>query len=171
MAMQKSLFGAFVDKYFGAVIQKVTERYNGKKELPGYLYEQMLDQEYSADLTWSSTELNNSVVAADVVSMDSSLPLKRRGTIRTASGLIPKIGIKKQMKEKAISDVTVMASKGQKAESIAAKILNRPSPRVLSSWTARTMTVPEFAQASDTRTRTLSTRSPRAGTMLTPPLR
>lgn len=130
MAMQKSLFGAFVDKYFGAVIQKVTERYNGKKELPGYLYEQMLDQEYSADLTWSSTELNNSVVAADVVSMDSSLPLKRRGTIRTASGLIPKIGIKKQMKEKAISDVTVMASKGQKAESIAAKILNNV-PKVI----------------------------------------
>lgn len=129
--MQKSMFSSFVDKFFGGVIGKLTELYNGKKEQPTYLYEEMLDEEYSADLTWNSTELNHSIVAADVVSMDSSLPLKRRDTIRTASGDIPKIGIKRQMREKAISDITVMSAKGQTAAQIAAKILDNV-PKVIS---------------------------------------
>lgn len=130
MAMQTSLFGAFVEKFFGSVVGKLTEKYNDQKELPKYLYERMLNKEYSADLTWTTTELNNSVVAADVVSMDSSLPLKKRGTIRAASGDIPKIGIKRQMREKAISDVLVMQSKGLKEADVAAKILNNV-PKVI----------------------------------------
>ncbi len=129
MAMQKSLFASFVAA-FAPMVTKWTEKFNNQKELPGYLYEQLLDEEYSADLTWSSAELNNSVVAADVVSMDASLPLKRRGTIRIASGDIPKIGIKKQMKEKAISDITVMAAKGQDKKAIAAKIFDNV-PKVI----------------------------------------
>jgi hypothetical protein len=124
MSMQTSMFAAYVDAFFKKTVGKVTEYFNGKKEESGFLYEQMLDEEYSADLTWNSTSLNHSIVAADVVSMDSSLPLKKRGTIRTASGDIAKIGIKFMMKEKTISDVTVMRSKGQKASDIAAKILN-----------------------------------------------
>ena len=124
MSMQRSMFAAYVDAFFKKTVGKVTEFFNGKKEESPYLYEQMLDEEYSADLTWNSTSLNHSIVAADVVSMDSSLPLKKRGTIRTASGDIAKIGIKFMMKEKTISDVTVMRSKGQKASDIAAKILN-----------------------------------------------
>lgn len=130
MAMQTSLFGAFIEKFFGSVVGKLTETFNGQKKLSPYLYERMLDEEYSADLTWTSTEMNNSVVAADVVSMDSALPLKKRGTIRSASGDIPKIGIKRQMREKAISDVLVMQSKGLKASEIAAKVLNNV-PRVI----------------------------------------
>lgn len=136
MSMQTSMFADWVNKFFGSVVGKLTELYNGKKAESGYLYEQMLDEEYSADLTWSSTELNNSIVAADVVSMDSSLPLKRRGTIRTASGDIPKIGIKKQLKEKAISDVAVMRAKGQSASDIAAKILNNV-PKVIAGVKVR----------------------------------
>lgn len=124
MSMQKSMFGSYITKFFGSVVGKLTELYNGRKTESPYLYERMLDEEYSADLTWNTTELNNSVVAADVVSMDSSLPLKKRGTIRTASGDIPKLGIKKQMREKAISDVAVMQAKGLAAADIASKILN-----------------------------------------------
>lgn len=124
MSMQTSMFGSFITKFFGSVVGKLTELYNGKKTESPYLYERMLDEEYSADLTWNTSELNNSVVAADVVSMDSSLPLKKRGTIRTASGDIPKLGIKKQMREKAISDVAVMQAKGVQAADIASKILN-----------------------------------------------
>lgn len=124
MSMTTSMFAAYVDAFFKKTVGKVTEYYNGKKSESGYLYEEMLDKEYSADLTWNSTSLNHSVVAADVVAMDSSLPLKKRGTIRTASGDIAKIGIKYQMKEKTISDVEVMRAKGQKPAEIAAKILN-----------------------------------------------
>lgn len=122
--MNKSIFAQFVDAFFKKTVGKVTELYNGKKTESPYLYESMLDEEYTTDLTWSSTTVNDSIVAADVVSMDSSLPLKTRGTIRNASGDVPKIGVKYQLKEKDLSDITVMRNKGQKASEIAAKILN-----------------------------------------------
>lgn len=131
MSMQTSMFGSFITKFFGSVVGKLTELFNGRKEQSPYLYERMLDEEYSADLTWNTSEFDNSIVAADVVSMDSSLPLKKRGTIRTASGDIPKLGIKKQMREKAISDVAVMQAKGVQASDIASKILNNV-PKVIS---------------------------------------
>lgn len=124
MAMQPSIFRAYIDKYFKQTIGKITELFNNRKTEEKFLHETMLDEEYSADLTWNSTSLNHSVVAADVVSMNSSLPLKKRGTIRTASGDIAKVGMKLRMDEKAISDISVMRAKGQKEAQIAGKLLN-----------------------------------------------
>lgn len=74
--MNPSLFIEYIDKYFRLVIGKITEKINGKKTEERLPHKTMLTEEYSADLTWGSTELNTSVVAADVVAMDSSLPLK-----------------------------------------------------------------------------------------------
>ncbi len=51
MSMQKSMFAAYVDAFFKKTVGKVTEFFNGKKEESPYLYEQMLDEEDSADLT------------------------------------------------------------------------------------------------------------------------
>ncbi len=124
MSMTTSMFASYVNKYFKGIVGKFTELYNDKKNEPTFMYEEMLDKEYSADLTWNSSSLNHSIVAADVVSMDSSLPLKKRGTIRTASGDIAKLGIKYQLNEKSISDINVMAAKGQREAEIARKILN-----------------------------------------------
>lgn len=76
--MYPSLFIEFIDKYFRLVIGKITEKINGKKAEEQLLHKTMLTEEYSADLTWGSTELSTSIVAADVVAMDSSLPLKKR---------------------------------------------------------------------------------------------
>lgn len=121
--MTTSMFISFIDKYFKKTIGKLTEKWNDRKNAPSFMFEDMLDEEYTADLTWNTAELNHSIVAADVVSMDSSLPLKKRGSLRTASGDIAKIGIKYQMKEKQISDIQVMRAKGEKEAQIAAKIL------------------------------------------------
>ena len=124
MSMQTSMFAQYIDKYFKGIVGKVTELWNGRKDEPDFLYEEMLDKEYSSDLTWNSASMNHSIVAADVVSMDSSLPLKKRGTLRLAAGDIAKIGIKYKLNEKSISDIQVMAAKGQKEADIARKILN-----------------------------------------------
>lgn len=130
MSKQTTMFGAYIDKFFKGVIDRVTERWNGKKNEPTLMFKSMLREEYSADLTWTSSSLNHSIVAADVVSMDSSLPLKKRGTLRIASGEIAKIGIKYALKEKEISDINVMRAKGQTSAQIAAKILINV-PRVI----------------------------------------
>ena len=130
MSKQTTMFAAYIDKFFKGVIDKVTERWNDKKNEPTLMFKTMLREEYSADLTWTASTLNHSIVAADVVSMDSSLPLKKRPTLRIASGEITKIGIKYALKEKEISDVNVMRAKGQTPAQIAAKILNNV-PRVI----------------------------------------
>lgn len=124
MAQNKSIFAAYVDKFFKGAIGRFTELFNGKREEQTYLYTSMLTEEYTTDLTWNATSLNNSIVAADVVSMDSSLPLKKRSTISHASGDIAKIGIKKKLNEKNISDIMVMQAKGQREADIARRILN-----------------------------------------------
>lgn len=130
MAQNTSLFSAYVDKFFKGFIGKFTELFNGKKEEPTYLYTSMLTEEYSPDLTWNATSLNNSIVAADVVAMDSPLPLKKRGVISRASGEVAKLGIKKSLKEKEISDIMVMQAKGQQEADIARRVLNNV-PKVI----------------------------------------
>ena len=130
MAQNTSIFSAYVDKFFKGFIGRFTELWNGKKQEPDYLYMSMLTEEYTPDLTWNSTSLNNSIVAADVVTMDSPLPLKKRGTLSRASGEVAKLGIKKALKEKEISDIMVMESKGQQEADIARRILNNV-PKVI----------------------------------------
>ena len=122
--MNPSLFIEYIDKYFRLVIGKITEKINGKKAEEQLLHKTMLTEEYSADLTWGSTELNTSIVAADVVALDSTLPLKRRDKISNASGVIPKLGIKFRKGEKAISDINVMRARGADEATIAGKIFD-----------------------------------------------
>ena len=130
MAQNTSIFAAYVDKFFKGFVGRFTELFNGKREEPTYLYTTMLNEEYTPDLTWNSTSLNNSIVAADVVSMDSSLPLKKRSTISRASGDVAKLGMKLMLKEKQISDIMVMQSKGQQEADIARRVLDNV-PKVI----------------------------------------
>ena len=122
--MNTSLFADIIAKYFRGVVGKYTEKENGENKEPKMYHTDMLTQEYSADLTWNSTQLNQTIVAADVVAMDSSLPLKKRDTLSHASGVIPKIGLKFRMGEKAISDLNIMKSKGATEAEVARKLLS-----------------------------------------------
>ena len=122
--MIASLFSDLINKYFAAVVGKVYDRYNGENAEPTMLHKTMLTEEYSADLTWGSTDFNNSIVAADVVALESSLPLKKRDVITTAAGQIPKLGLKYERGEKFITDVNVMRAKGVNEAQVAAKILD-----------------------------------------------
>ncbi len=136
MAKQVTLFPEFVEKYFGKVIGKITEKYNGEKKKQELLYKTMLTEEYSADLSWGATELNNVIVAADVVAMDASIPLKKRGSLATASGKLSKIALKFRKGEKDISDLNVAKARGTDEATIAAKVLN-DVPRVVDGADAR----------------------------------
>lgn len=122
--MQASLFTEIVEKYFRLVIGKITEKFNGKKDEEPLLHKTMLTEEYSADLNWGATELNHSIVAADVVSLDSSLPLKKRGKIGNATGTIAKLGVKFRKSEKQITDVNVMRARGADEATVVSKIFD-----------------------------------------------
>ena len=122
--MDKSMFQGFVDKYFTPLVGKVTERYNDATKEPQLLFKQWLTEEYSVDLNWGATTLNHSIVAADVVTLESPLPLKSRSVITNASGKLPKIGMQMRKGEQLITDINIMMAKGAQEAQIAAKIFD-----------------------------------------------
>lgn len=120
--MNETLFIQYVNKYFKGISKKITETINGEKEAPKYLHTQMLTPEYSADLKWGSDAIDGAVVMADVVAMDSPLSLKRRDSISSATGDIPKLGMKLAKGEKLITDMQIMAARGATEAQIIAKL-------------------------------------------------
>ena len=134
--MNFSLFAEIVEKYFRLVIGKITEKYNDRNNESELLFKTMLTEEYSADLNWGSTELNHSIVAADVVALDSSLPLKKRGAITNATGTLPKIGIKYRKGEKQITDINTIIARGADEQTVASKVFD-DAPKVIKAIDVR----------------------------------
>lgn len=128
--MNKSIFAQLVDKWFAPIVSKVTETINGRAKEEQLLHKTMLDEEYSPDLKWESTELQGSVVAAEVVSLDSKLPLKKRDAMRNAAGRIPKLGLKFRKDENDITQLNIMMATGASQDAIARKLMN-DVPRVI----------------------------------------
>lgn len=123
--MRESLFIKIVDKWFGVITTKVTEFINGKKgEEPQYLHEQMLSEEFTPTLKWDAVSLNSTRVAADIVSMDSPLPLIKRDSFEKAGGEIPKIGVMLQKNESQIKEIQIMMATGSTEAQIVAKIFD-----------------------------------------------
>lgn len=122
--MIASLFKEYVDKYFARVVGKIVEKFNGKSAEPSMMHKTMLTEEYSADLKWGSTEINHSVVCADVVALDSPLPLKKRSTISNASGTLPKMGVKYRKGEQLISDINVAKARNADEATVVAKVFD-----------------------------------------------
>ena len=119
--MNQSLFVQFL-AYFKAIAKTIEEKVNGKKTELTYLYKEMLTEELSVDLQWKSLTVNSNIVAADIVALDSSLPLKKRDSFGTASGDIPKLGMKLQLSEKQMSDIDVLKARNVETSVLVDKI-------------------------------------------------
>ena len=117
--MEKSLFPKWVEKYFTIFSQKVVEKLNGSKLPLRYFHRDMLTKEFSPTLKWGSLSVNGNVVSADVVAMDSSLPLKKRDSLRKADGDIPKLGMKLYLNETTMNELNILlATQGSEKEII-----------------------------------------------------
>jgi len=121
--MNQSLFVQFI-AYFSALAKTIEEKVNGKKTELTYLYKEMLTEELSVDLQWKSLTVNSNIVAADIVALDSSLPLKKRDSFGTASGDIPKTGLKLQLSEKQMSDLDVLKARNVETAVLVDKIFD-----------------------------------------------
>ena len=121
--MEKSLYFEAVQKYFPKLVISVVEKLNEKnqKTLP-YLYKDLLTSSYSADGRWASIIASYTRVAADVVALDSELPLKSRDSIEKVSGDIPKMGMKLYLTEKQMKDIDAMIALGLPEQEILRKI-------------------------------------------------
>lgn len=111
--MNKSFYAEYADKYFGNLVLSIVERLNEKRtNALTYLYRDMLVPTFSADGTWQSIIADYTRVAADVVALDSELPLKSRDSIEVAHGYLPKLGMKLFLTEKQMDDLDTMLAKG-----------------------------------------------------------
>lgn len=119
--MNQSLFVQFI-AYFKAIAKTIEEKVNGKKTELAYLYKEMLTEELSVDLQWKSLTVNSNIVAADIVALDSALPLKKRDSFGTASGDIPKLGMKLQLTEKQMTDIDVLKARNVETAVLVDKI-------------------------------------------------
>ena len=123
--MEKSLYFEIVQKYFPQLVTSIVERLNEKRvNQLSYLFKERLIPTFSADGRWASVLAEYNRVAADVVALDSELPLKSRDAIETASGEIPKLGMKLYLTEKQMKDIDSMIAQGLPVNQILNKIFN-----------------------------------------------
>lgn len=130
--MEQSLFFQYVQKYFPQLVISIVEKLNDKAQntLP-YLYKDLLGVEFSVDGRWESIYGEYNRVAADVVAMDSPLPLKKRDSAARANGNLPKLGMELFLNEKQMSDIDAMIAQGIDMKTIVQKIFE-DTPRVIS---------------------------------------
>ncbi len=118
--MEQSLFKKYIDQFMPKITSLI-EKINGKRknELT-YLHKDttILRRVYSPDNKWEADTVNTTYVAADFVALDSRLPIKERGSIGTANGKLPKIGMSKVLKESDITSLNVMEAQGGNAAEI-----------------------------------------------------
>ena len=129
--MEQSLYFDYIQKYFPRLVLGVSEKLNNKEEaaLP-YLHKQLLGTDYSVDGRWETLTGNYTRVSADVVAMDSALPLKKRDALGRASGDLPKLGMELYLNEKQMSEIDSMIAMGMNEATITSKIF-ADTPRVI----------------------------------------
>ena len=104
--MKKSLFIEFISGIWPKLALYVKEKVDPKERT--YLHKTMLREVYSADQKWEGTSAKTTYVAADMVAMDSPLPIKKRGSLATSNGKLPKVGMKKILRETEINTINIM---------------------------------------------------------------
>jgi hypothetical protein len=128
--MQPSLFIQYVTKFFAGLITGIVSKLNDTKNPLVYYHRRFLKKDFSVDGKWESVNANNTLVMADVVAMDSSLPLKKRDSISKASGDIPKMGMELKLNEKQLTDLDTLALRPGTEPQLVAKLF-ADTPRVI----------------------------------------
>lgn len=127
---QQSHFVELVEKYFSGLVLKAVEKLNDSKNPLVYYHKRFLKKDFSTDGKWESISAMNTLVMADVVAMDSSLPLKKRDSISRASGDIPKMGMELALREKQLTDLRTLSLRKETSAQLIAKLFN-DTPRVI----------------------------------------
>ena len=122
--MNKSLFAQYVAKWFAVLAKTFVEKTNDSKNPVTYLFKTMLRQELSADGNWTSGSASKSIVAADLVDIDSPLPLKKRDALSKATGEIPMLGMRMYKSARLIQQIKYLAATGATEQQIVKTIFD-----------------------------------------------
>lgn len=128
--MTQSNFIQYIQKFFTGIVQGIVTKINDSKNPLVYYHKRFLKKDFSVDGKWESINAANTLVAADVVAMDSSLPLKKRDSISKASGDIPKMGMELKLNEKQLTDLDTLALRPGTEQQLISKLF-QDTPRVI----------------------------------------
>lgn len=129
--MRQSIYAEYIAGIFPQLVTSIVEKLNDKNTTTlTYLYRDLLTKQYSADGRWASILAEYTRVAADVVAMDSSLPVKSRDSLEVASGDIPKMGMELYLTEKQMSDIDAMIAQGLPLDMVVNRIF-ADTPRAI----------------------------------------
>jgi hypothetical protein len=132
MEQQSSLFIKWLDKYFTGIVVKTVEKLNRKNEATlTYMFKYMLRKEFSMSGKWETITTLNTRVSADVVAMDSSLPLKRRERLNKKTGDIAKCGMELWLNETQLTELNMLVHSNVDDKVIVAKLF-QDTPKVIS---------------------------------------
>lgn len=116
--MEESLFLEYVKKFFEGIVLRTVERLNDRKDGLTYMFRTLLTKRYSPTLTWQTLSSKNTAIAADIVSLDSSLPLKKRDKVSSYKGDIPKLGMKLKLNERQMQDLMLLQLSGRNEDAL-----------------------------------------------------
>lgn len=107
-----SEFNAIAAAGLGSVTLAITEKYNGTNSPLPYYHRRFLTPRYSMDGTWNALQSNHKAIVADIVSLDSSIPLKTRPGVSAVSGELPKIATERNLNESELRQLRLMMAAG-----------------------------------------------------------
>lgn len=128
--MEKSIYFQYINKYFPQLVLAIVEKLNDTNRPLSYMFRTLLNPTFSVDGRWSTITGNYTRVAADVVAMDSPLPLIKRDSVEAASGFIPKMGLKLALNEKQMSDIDAMLAIGTPINQVI-RVIFEDTPKVV----------------------------------------
>ncbi len=126
--MNSSLFLKYILTFF-PILKTLIEKINGKRNASlTYLHKDtnILRRVYSIDNKWETDTVDTTYVAADYVAVDSPVPLKARDKISTNNGKLPKMGMKKFLKESDIIKLRLMEAQGGQVAEIRRRLAQDP---------------------------------------------
>ena len=111
--METSLFAQWLTEYFAPLVLRIQETYNSETKQRQYSFLRHLTPRFSVDGKWETLLVNNKAIVADVIAMDSSIPLKTRPTLGKASGNIPKTGTERAIREQELTEIQTLVALGR----------------------------------------------------------
>lgn len=145
--MAVSFYKEYLEKNMAGLVVALVKKINDTNQAPGYMFKKMLTPQLSISGKWEALSTLSTLIMADVVAMDSPLPLKNRDSISKASGDIPKMGIELSLNERQLKDLDTLVALGGNTQDILGVIF-KDTPKVITAIYERLEAI--FLQALST---------------------
>ena len=116
--MEPTQFLQYIQQYAPKLLLEVTKYLNDTLRENAYYHQRFLTPKYSVTGSWEVINEYNKAIAADVIALDSSIPLKSNPTIETYGGEIPKVATERALNESDLRKLRLMEKSNAPLSSI-----------------------------------------------------